>query len=61
MNLLSICKDTYIELIDVTYDICCAGTLTTTSTTTTKLHRKMEIQALDKSESGNSGGKIQML
>ncbi|XP_032667602.1 uncharacterized protein LOC116842462 isoform X1 [Odontomachus brunneus] len=33
-----------------------AGTLTTTSTTTTKLHRKMEIQALDKSESDNSGG-----
>ncbi|XP_071571457.1 uncharacterized protein [Temnothorax nylanderi] len=32
-----------------------AGTFTTTSTTTTKLHRKMEIQTLEKSESNNSG------
>ncbi|KAL0124750.1 hypothetical protein PUN28_006538 [Cardiocondyla obscurior] len=32
-----------------------AGTFTTTSTTTTKLHRKMEIQTLDKSESNNIG------
>ncbi|XP_036138805.1 uncharacterized protein LOC105832304 isoform X4 [Monomorium pharaonis] len=30
-----------------------AGTFTTTSTTTTKLHRKMEIQTLDKSETNN--------
>ncbi|XP_012058559.1 PREDICTED: uncharacterized protein LOC105621708, partial [Atta cephalotes] len=39
-----------------------AGTFTTTSTTTTKLHRKMEIQTLDKSKSyddaGNSAGYV---
>jgi len=37
------------------YDIYYAGTFTTTSTTT-KLHRKMEI--LDKSKSNNNHGKI---
>ena len=35
----------------------CAGTPTTTSTATTKLQHKMEIQALNNSEAGNGGGK----
>jgi len=30
----------------------------TTASTTTKLHRKMEIQILDKSKSNNNDGKI---
>lgn len=49
----------FVELINITYGICSAGTFTTTSTTTTKLHRKMEIQTLDKSESNS--GKVQII
>ncbi|XP_029169625.1 uncharacterized protein LOC114939492 [Nylanderia fulva] len=49
--LLSIPKATYNVSRKTVYY---TGTFTTTSTTTTKLHRKMEIQALDKSESDNN-------
>ena len=43
--------------------VCCVGTSTTTTTATTKLPRKMEIQALDNSEPdiGYGGGKTEIL
>lgn len=48
--LLSISKASYNVSRKTVYY---TGTFTTTSTTTTKLHRKMEIQAFDKSKSNN--------
>lgn len=43
--------------MDAICGVYCAGTPTTTSTATTKLLHKMEIQALDNSGPGNGGGK----
>lgn len=43
--------------MDAICGVYCAGTPTTTSTATTKLQHKMEMNALNDSEAGNGGGK----